>query len=282
MDTPKYLYHYTSLETLALILENRTIAFNSLLNVDDVEEAETADLANFGKYVYVSCWTDVESESIAMWNLYTPNMQGVRIKLPVFPFRKFHYQAGQHHAKEAFDTFINFDRLTQENKCMITSNMPELYPVTYTRDKKLLMPKVRSGTKEDAMRFLSFKSFSDVENVNTGYSFAQLGKFKREDWRFQSEWRYWLFMSPMGMQAAKGTTPEEQFKNQQELIRRLEDVDYPVPYQRFLMDLDEDCIKQMEVVLGPKMTSADRILAYALLEKHGLKENCKDSVLRIR
>ena len=84
MTKPEYLYHYTSLETLALILNHRTRAFNSLLNVDDVEKAETEDIANFGKYVYVSCWTDVEAESIAMWNLYTPNTQGVRIRLPSF------------------------------------------------------------------------------------------------------------------------------------------------------------------------------------------------------
>ena len=32
------LYHYTSLETLALILKNRTIMFNRLDKVDDVEE----------------------------------------------------------------------------------------------------------------------------------------------------------------------------------------------------------------------------------------------------
>ena len=32
------LYHYTSLATLALILKNRTIMFNRLDRVDDVEE----------------------------------------------------------------------------------------------------------------------------------------------------------------------------------------------------------------------------------------------------
>lgn len=37
----QYLYHYTSIETLALILKNRTIRFNNLQNVDDPEEAET-------------------------------------------------------------------------------------------------------------------------------------------------------------------------------------------------------------------------------------------------
>ena len=282
MVVPKYLYHYTSLETLALILKNRTIAFNSLINVDDIEEAETADMANFGKYVYVSCWTDVETESIAMWNLYTPNMQGVRIKLPVFPFKRFHYDAGQHYSQKPFDSYINYDRLYQDNKCTITPNMPELYPVTYTRDKKLLMPKVRNGTKEDVERFLSFKTLEDVQNVNAGYSFAMLGKFKREDWRFQREWRYWFFVSPIGMQDVRGATAEEQFEKEKEMVRRYEDGDYPAPYQRFFMELDEDSIRQMEVVLGPRTTEAGRILAHALLKEHGLEGHFRDSCLRIR
>ena len=53
----EYLYHYTSIETLALILANKTICFNNLLNVDDSEEAETFDMGKFGRFVYVSCWT---------------------------------------------------------------------------------------------------------------------------------------------------------------------------------------------------------------------------------
>ncbi len=51
----EYLYHYTSIETLALILKNRTIRFNNLLNVDDPEEAETKDLGLSGKHCLVSC-----------------------------------------------------------------------------------------------------------------------------------------------------------------------------------------------------------------------------------
>lgn len=43
----RYLYHYTSLETLALILKNKTLCFNSLLNVDDVEEAQSKDMGKF-------------------------------------------------------------------------------------------------------------------------------------------------------------------------------------------------------------------------------------------
>ncbi len=283
MTIPKYLYHYTSLETLALILNHRTLAFNSLLNVDDVEEAEAEDIANFGKYVYVSCWTDVEAESIAMWNLYTPNMQGVRIKLPSYPFKKYHYEAGQHHSKEAFDTYINYDRLYQENKCMVTSDMPKLFSVAYTWDTRLLKPKVREGTKEDVQRFLSLESLDDLEgNIKVNYSFSMLGKFKNEDWSFQREWRYWFFVTPMGMQDVEVFSANEELKKQQEIIRHLEDTERKAPYQRFFMALDEDCIRQMEIVLGPRTTEAGRILAHALLKEHGLEQNCRDSSLRIR
>ena len=72
-NIPQTLYHYTSLETLALILTNKSLCFNTLLNVDDIEEAETSDMGLLGKYVYVSCWTDEAAESIPMWQLYTPN-----------------------------------------------------------------------------------------------------------------------------------------------------------------------------------------------------------------
>ena len=43
----KYLYHYTSLETVALILRNKTICFNNLLYVDVLGGAETEDMGKF-------------------------------------------------------------------------------------------------------------------------------------------------------------------------------------------------------------------------------------------
>lgn len=37
------IYHYTSLETLALILKNRTLLFNNVKNMNDPEEVVTED-----------------------------------------------------------------------------------------------------------------------------------------------------------------------------------------------------------------------------------------------
>ena len=51
------LYHYTDLQTLALILNNQTIRFSPLTRLDDPQEKETADVPNFGQSIFVSCWT---------------------------------------------------------------------------------------------------------------------------------------------------------------------------------------------------------------------------------
>ena len=111
-----YLYHYTSIETLALILSNKTLCFNNLLNVDDIEEAETSDMGKFGRFVYASCWTNDERESIPLWNLYTPDMHGVRIKLPVFPFKRYSYKKGEYFLENDVETYINIEKLYKENK----------------------------------------------------------------------------------------------------------------------------------------------------------------------
>ncbi|MBT2688378.1 hypothetical protein J7I93_09305 [Bacillus sp. ISL-47] len=87
MEELSYLYHYTSIETLALILKNKTIRFSSLSRVDDIEERRTEDYGDLGRFCFVSCWTNETEESIPLWNLYTPNMTGVRIRVPTGPFK---------------------------------------------------------------------------------------------------------------------------------------------------------------------------------------------------
>ena len=75
------IYHYTSIETLALILKNRTIRFSKLTKVDDPEEYSFFDTVNPAHYVFVSCWTRNEAESIPQWVMYGNKKHGVRIAL---------------------------------------------------------------------------------------------------------------------------------------------------------------------------------------------------------
>lgn len=83
-----YLYHYTNVDTLKMIMENGTFRFNSLQNVDDLEEMETENFGKLGRFCYASCWTDEPKESIPMWKEYTSPKKGLRIKLPVDIFEE--------------------------------------------------------------------------------------------------------------------------------------------------------------------------------------------------
>lgn len=278
MSQPNFLYHYTSLNSLALILTNRTLCFNTLINVDDIDEAETSDMGTFGKYVYVSCWTDEPKESIAMWQMYTPNMHGVRICMPTFPFQKHSYKAGQLCLDCDTESYINLDKLFSDNKASIVPNLPRLIPITYTNDENLLRPRVRQGMSLDEYCAILEGKLKGNQSGDLSYSFERLGRFKKEEWRFQQEWRYWISTMPAGMKEMKAIT----FESYADIFRRLENESTPPPYERFFLELSDEAVAQMEVVFGPRMSEAEKILAKHLLAANGLAGKWRDSSLRIR
>lgn len=258
-----YLYHYTSIETLALILSNKTLCFNNLLNVDDIEEAETSDMGRFGRFVYASCWTNDERESIPLWNLYTPDMHGVRIKLPIFPFKRYSYKKGEYFLENDVETYINIEKIYKENKVSIVANQPQLVEIEYTDELEKLYPKVRTLSSED------------VDNVS--YSFKNVGKYKCKEWSFQKEWRYIFSVSPMGVKELNSQTLEKHC----ELIRRIEDREYKPAYTRMFLELDDNSLENIEVLCGPRMNDAEKVVVKALLEKYCPNGIYKESKLKI-
>ena len=77
------IFHYTTIEILALILKHHTIRFNRLDQVDDLEESIYTSgpiNLNLSKYTYVSCWTKSEEENLALWKMYA-GFKGIRIAM---------------------------------------------------------------------------------------------------------------------------------------------------------------------------------------------------------
>ena len=274
----EYLYHYTSIETLALILANKTICFNNLLYVDDSEEAETFDMGKFGRFVYVSCWTSDEQESIPLWNLYTSDMHGVRIRLPKFPFKKYKYKKGEYFLDKDVDTYINLKKLYNENKVDVVLTQPELIEIEYTDDIEKLYPKVRTVSSEEDLR--KYLNEGKIENdiFKVKYSFTELGRYKRKEWSFQKEWRYIYSVYPVGLKEANPPT----FEKHREIIRRIEDKEYEPAYSRMFFDLDDKALENMEVLCGPKMNDAEKIIVKTLLKQYCPNGIYKESKLKIR
>lgn len=271
----EYLYHYTNIETLLLILKNKTIAFNSLQNVDDLEECQSEDIKQIGKICYVSCWTDDESESIPMWNMYTQGMQGVRIKMKKFPFVKYGFKRGEYQLNTDIETFIDLKKLYEEDKTTITCGEPRLIKVNYTDDDKLIYPKIKTIKKE----FLKQNNENVITKESTSYSFENIGKYKRKNWEFQNEVRYVINMSLWSMKELENC---KDCADQNKLIERLEDSKYKSPYNLFFLDLTDEALEDLEILLGPKITEAQTEIVKLIVEKYCPSAKIVKSNLKIK
>ena len=153
---PSTLYHYTNLETLALILENRTTRLMPLTGVDDLQESMTADSSQIAAFVFVSCWTDNSKESVPMWRSYASLDAGVHIALPSFPFEFYPLTANTIRAATGSSPKGSY-RITQNIRSIIPPKdlyngfyyAPSergindiLHKVTYTNDLEKLYPRV--------------------------------------------------------------------------------------------------------------------------------------------
>ena len=140
VDAPNSLYHYTSIETLALILKYNSIRFNRADKVNDPTEAESSSLGSFKKGTFISCWTTNAEDTIPMWNMYSNNMKGIRIKMPANMFlgrEKISYW-GDGGFGFGYKTGIKLTR----NHPGVNSNLGIIEgpnPIYYTNNKNILV-----------------------------------------------------------------------------------------------------------------------------------------------
>ena len=252
---PSFLYHYTSIDVLSLILKNRTIRFRRLDLMDDPNEAMSRDLGRQGKYRMVSCWTSKSDEELLIWSLYTKDLRGVRIKLPVFPFIKS-YRINQSKVGFKIAEGDFFDSYFPAEHCFNEMyNIPpidfktSLIEVVYTDDDDLLHPKVlRTGNR-------------------TAIVLSELGKYKRTIWKRQTEWRYAFEIFPMTREILRvrkqSDWPQRFGQLMFEAMVREQD---PV-LQHMDIPISPEMIQSIEITLGPRATESDRTIVETLLKE---------------
>ena len=238
------IYQYTTLQALACILKNKTIRLNNLLNVDDPEEVETIDFNNFGRHIYVSCWTTESKESIPMWCQYANNMTGVRIgvdeslieTLEKIELREFHYE------KKNIDRQAYFGPVS-------------IIPIEYVK-------------KDDTphLKPLLLHKYSD----KTIIELDPLGRYKNDYWEFQKEVRIWMSILPF----VEGLKTDEQW------FEYLEDCKPIGAY--FDLPVNDDLLSSMEILCGPKMSIGDYWLLESVVEKYNKDIKIEKSTIRIK
>lgn len=260
---PEVLYHYTSLETLALILSKRTIRFARLDVLDDPQECRVADFQNLAKTKFVSCWTDCEIESIPMWREYAGTDCGVRVELPVNPFARYCWDAEDiarivGESSEDFsgnnplfsEALVPFEDLWDSGlfivECAGKSDI--LHKVKYTNDQNLLFPKTLGSFEDNAL------------SADHGV----IGLCKAKSWAYQGEWRYLFTIMPFDIKSSL----LEQDKMLARLGAFVTDCGeaYIPPY--YDLKIDDSAYRSMRITPSPKMSLGNQVVLDALLEKY--------------
>lgn len=255
-------YHYTSVETLKLILQNQTLRFKSLGFVDDPNEQKTADFGNLGSINYVSCWTTLY-DNIPQWSMYGDNFAGVIIGInfetvvDVFETTKFSFNGS-----EAVDILPLLNPLTTQT---ISTNgyLPKIVRIEYTDDESLINPKVVSSNA---------KTTSIKLNAN--------GQFKITNWQFQEEYRFSISVLPWSM-AELFNILEQQGENIGSfMLNALSNITPPVEHLDIL--LNKNIFNNMKVIFGPKCDDKDTEEIRNLIRKLDFNITCTDSKIPIR
>lgn len=259
MENTEYLYHYTNLETLALILKNRTIRFNSLDKMDDLQEKETADIRNIGQFFYISSWTEDATESIPMWNMYASLNSGIRIKLRKNPFKVYentavdlshviHASVTDNSDGKPLLSIIPLAEMFAKGFIAPQAMARELLrKVEYTDDKDKLYPKMLT---ENGNQFV--------------IAMGELGRYKNLHWSFQSEWRYILNILPIDL----NQPVESSMKDFQLVANKMRWGIANQPFPHYDMVIADDAFADMEITLSPRISAGNRIIVQVLVEKY--------------
>lgn len=274
MEAPSVLYHYASLDTLALILHNRTIRFSRLDKVDDPQEQRSADSQNLGKMKLVSCWTSTDEESIPMWREYAGAECGVRIQMKSYPFKQYSVSTESLGALSS-EVVLNalggsFDGLHLPLEDFWDRNyyffetphkIEMLHEVEYTNDESLLFPKV----------IKLFENGGLVADLNA------LGVHKTTAWSYQKEWRYILTAVPIGIDSVINGRLDQIVRANDVMLDKC-DPGIPPYYD---LAISDEAFSSMKIVFSPKMTPGNRVILDALVEKYASGIEVADSAIEL-
>lgn len=188
------IHHYTTLETLALILKNKTIRFNRLDQMDDPCERNIFSTGmDWSKCTFVSCWTEDAEEKIPLWEMYASG-KGVRISID--------------------KDFIDWENTEAFNvgpnggKHIPPSSPKELGAIEVPLFGYEIYGKLNNQICYHKMKYISEKEELDlhiriganqtlIQKTLTQFDFEEfVGLYKTEHWKFQDETRFRIFAFP--------------------------------------------------------------------------------------
>lgn len=247
------IYHYTNIETLALILQNKTIRFNRLDRVDDLEEGRSeCSGIKIGQYIFVSCWTEDSEESIPLWRMYTDKGVGVRIGMEKEMFKTYTYNDGE---------IVNGVSMSGQVKTLLSPDMLAM------RDL-FICPCFTDGVFYRKVQYVPniAEAMKDAIIRNSDGSFnlelSKWGAFKNSRWAFQNESRFVLNIYPKPSHILVGDNLFATW------LCTVLDRGIPNTISYYDLDLDITALNSMDITLCPNMSNGNKILVNSLCKTY--------------
>ena len=278
-----YLYHYTSVESLALILKNKSFRLSPLSVLDDLQEERVKDSQTFGEYVFVSSWTEDDEESIPMWNMYSSMSYGIRIKMKKNPFKTYEIDKTLllhefHNVQLTQNIFGGYDMVFSAEK-------PSGYTTKFSIKNLIIPPKDFFSEKyflynccpNDILIKVDYTNKNELltPQIVNDYSIfiGKLGRHKKKCWEFQKEWRYILRFSPIGFKEIVN----HPIDSLEAIYKRYCNPTKALPFKYFYLTLEDDALDTMEITLSPKLSEGYRTIIQLLKQKYNPKMIIKNS-----
>ncbi|SFB40020.1 hypothetical protein [Algoriphagus aquimarinus] len=280
------IYHYTSIDTLKLILESKKIRFNNLNAVDDELEGELFVKKSLAQLIFVSCWTTDPNENIPLWKMYA-STRGVRIGLPDYPWRKVDckkWDAGvievRYDPSEEYFSPFDIDEIFGESHYIIP---PFSLPISDSNAKKAFSKEViYLPERELKIKYSDHYNEKLTKPGHAGLIMKPIdfGLYKHEQWAFQKEFRFVLFISPMDKEI--NLSAKNFHQPMVNSLMKYIQAEYISPIKDFFVKIDPNSIENMEITLGPHCTEEDIRHVQSMRQKHGIVGDLYKSGVRLR
>ena len=250
------IYHYTSIETLALILKNRTLRFNNVAKVNDPEEAVTNDFDYLKPYCFISCWTKKEEESIPFWSMYGNRGKGIRIETDS---KYIHYRHLYENDKSIFCILKNiYHRKNDEYYGSLWQNATSVNPyfeTKYSDEKRTFEVDLSTKTVQHWM-----------------YDYDAAFNTKKRCWSFEEEVRFII----LGCRSKNKQLKEVHQIRSIMLQKRKFAKDFVD------LELEQDFFDNLKILLGPLTGESEEVLVNSLINQYDKNNHIEVTKSKIR
>lgn len=265
------LHHYTTVNTLALILRHQTLRFTRLDQFDDITEGRSLGPYPFGARMYASCWSAAEEESIPQWAMYGDSMRGVRLSLHPDPFSWYPIDIGWHENFQFIDLEAPFkieEMFGAGITLMPTPEMKKTFgqPVNYVSDVTAAIE-----------RFVTISNDGEITFHGEGNEIAFL---KSDVWAFQQEHRFVVIGLPGPAEPFTGD-PAIYLESRKRWQRSGVDFMRGIPSPLYIdLKLAHEALMRAEIVVGPLAPAGTMEIVESLVARFAIGATVRESQLR--